>query len=63
MPIRAGSTPADVRRLRDRLAADGVHVARIGVRSPEMPEELERRADVVVDGPQGALDLLRALLL
>lgn len=47
----------------DRFAADGLHVARVGVRSSEMPEELERRADVVVDGPQGALDLLRALLL
>ena len=47
----------------DRLAADGVHVARIGVRSPEMPEELAQRADVIIDGPQGALDLLRALLL
>jgi trehalose 6-phosphate phosphatase len=46
----------------DRLAADGVSAARIGVRSVEMPEELERRADVIVDGPQGALALLRALL-
>jgi trehalose 6-phosphate phosphatase len=46
----------------DSLAAGGVHVARIAVRSPEMPDELQRRADVVVDGPQGALALLRALL-
>ena len=46
----------------DRLAADGVHVTRITVHSPEMPAELEQRADVVVDGPQGALELLRALL-
>ena len=46
----------------DRLAADGVHVTRIAVHSPEMPPELEQRADVVVDGPQGALELLRALL-
>jgi len=46
----------------DRLAAEGVHVTRIGVRSPEMPRELAARADVVVDGPQGALELLRALL-
>src|SRR5947209_8372901 len=46
----------------DRLAADGVHVTRIGVRSSEMPVELERRADIVVDGPGGALELLRALL-
>jgi len=46
----------------DRLAAGGVHVTRIAVRSAEMPEELERRADIVVDGPPGALDLLRALV-
>jgi trehalose 6-phosphate phosphatase len=45
----------------DRLAAEGVHTARVAVRSPEMPAELERRADVVVDGPVGALDLLAAL--
>ena len=46
----------------DRLAGDSVHVTRIAVRSSEMPEELERRADIVVDGPEGALELLRALL-
>jgi trehalose 6-phosphate phosphatase len=46
----------------DRLAAEGVHVTRIGVRSPEMPPELEQRADLIVDGPQGALALLEALL-
>jgi trehalose 6-phosphate phosphatase len=45
----------------DRLADDGVHTVRIGVRSAEMPDELERRADVVVDGPLAALDVLRAL--
>jgi trehalose 6-phosphate phosphatase len=46
----------------DRMAADGMHVARIGVRSAEMPPELEQRADLIVDGPEGALELLRALL-
>ena len=46
----------------DHLAAGGVHVTRIAVRSSEMPAELEQRADVVVDGPEGALELLRALL-
>jgi trehalose 6-phosphate phosphatase len=45
----------------DRLAKDGVHAVRIAVRSPEMADELEARADVVVDGPLGALDLLVAL--
>jgi trehalose 6-phosphate phosphatase len=46
----------------DRLAGDGVHVTRIAVRSAEMPEELAGRADVIVDGPEGALELLRSLL-
>src|SRR4051812_27383285 len=46
----------------DRLAAGGAHVTRIAVRSPEMPAELEQRADIVVDGPEGALDLLKGLL-
>ena len=46
----------------DRLAEGGINVTRIGVRSTEMPEELERRADIVVDGPQGALELLQSLV-
>lgn len=45
----------------DRLASGGVHAVRIAVRSPELPPELEQRADLVVDGPVGALDLLVAL--
>jgi len=45
----------------DRLAAAGAHVVRIGVRSDEAPPELLRRADAVVDGPGGALAVLRAL--
>ncbi len=46
----------------DALEVDGVHVMRVGVRSPEAPPELLERADVVVDGPPGALALLRRLL-
>jgi trehalose 6-phosphate phosphatase len=46
----------------DRLAEKGVTVVRVGVESPEAPEELLARADVVVDGPEGSLSLLRALL-
>ncbi|MBV9283239.1 MAG: trehalose-phosphatase [Acidimicrobiia bacterium] len=46
----------------DCFAEGGVNVTRIGVRSPEMPEELESRADIVVDGPEGALELLQSLL-
>jgi trehalose 6-phosphate phosphatase len=35
---------------------------RIGVASPEAPPELGERADAIVDGADGFLDLLRALL-
>lgn len=34
----------------------------VGVRSEETPEELEREADLLVDGPRGVRELLRALL-
>ena len=46
----------------ERLAGNGVVTARIAVRSDEAPEELLDAADVVVDGPEGARDLLRQLL-
>ena len=45
----------------DRLAATGVHTVRVAVSTPEAPAEVLARADVVVDGPEGALDLLRSL--
>ena len=46
----------------DRLAATGVSAVRIGVSSEEAPAELLDRADLVVDGPEGALAVLRALI-
>jgi len=46
----------------ERLATGGVITARIAVRSDEAPDELLDVADLVVDGPEGALDLLRQLL-
>ncbi|MDQ2826730.1 MAG: trehalose-phosphatase [Actinomycetota bacterium] len=46
----------------DRLAAAGASVVRVAVTSPEAPEELLARADLVVDGPEGSLSFLRALL-
>jgi trehalose 6-phosphate phosphatase len=46
----------------DRLAARGVHAARVAVRGPETPPAVLDRADVVVDGPEGAVGLLRDLL-
>lgn len=46
----------------DDLGARGVATLRIAVRSDEAPPELLERADVVVDGPAGAVELLRRLL-
>lgn len=46
----------------DRLAANGVAVVRVAVRSSEAPPALLDRADVVVDGPEGAAALLERLL-
>jgi trehalose 6-phosphate phosphatase len=45
----------------ERLADRGVATVRIGVRSPEAPPRLLQRADLVVDGPEGVLALLRRL--
>jgi trehalose 6-phosphate phosphatase len=47
----------------DRHAADnGAAVVRVAVRSDEAPAELLERADLLVDGPDGVLEFLRALL-
>lgn len=45
----------------DRLAEQGVATVRVAVAGPEAPAALVDRADVVVDGPDGALELLRQL--
>jgi len=45
----------------DALAAEGIAVARVAVLSAASPPELVTRADLVVDGPEGAVDLLREL--
>jgi trehalose 6-phosphate phosphatase len=46
----------------DLLAEAGTHVVRVGVRTSEAPPELLHRADLVVDGPEGALAVLERLL-
>ena len=46
----------------DRLSAKGGAALRVGVRSEEAPAELLERADVLVDGPPGVVEFLRALL-
>ncbi len=46
----------------DRAAGEGRAVIRVGVQSEEAPAEILERADVVVDGPEGSLRFLNALL-
>jgi len=46
----------------DRLAGRGARALRVGVRSTEAPDELLARADIVVDGPEGAVALLGRLV-
>ncbi len=46
----------------DRLALHGVTTIRVAVRSAEVPPILLSRADLVVDGPAGAEDLLGRIL-
>ncbi len=43
------------------LPDSGVALVRVGVVGLEVPEELHRVADLVVQGPEGLLDLLRSL--
>lgn len=45
----------------DRMAGAGAVVVKVAVTSPEAPEELLARADLVVEGPEGSLSFLRAL--
>jgi trehalose 6-phosphate phosphatase len=44
-----------------RLAATGAATVKVAVRSDEVPPELLARADLTVDGPEGAQALLRVL--
>lgn len=46
----------------DELAADGVDVVKVAVRSSEAPTPLLDAADVIVEAPAGAVALLRTLL-
>jgi trehalose 6-phosphate phosphatase len=45
----------------EQLAATGVSTVKVAVAGPETPPVLIERADVVVDGPEGVLELLRQL--
>lgn len=46
----------------DRLASRGLHTVKVAVGSSEAPAALIDAADLVVDGPGGAVDLLQRLL-
>lgn len=46
----------------DILATEGLDTVRIAVSSSEAPPELLERADVVVDGPRGVVELLTSLV-
>ena len=46
----------------DRLAAAGVHCVKVASTGAEVVPEVHAAADVVVDGPEGSLDVLRRLL-
>jgi trehalose 6-phosphate phosphatase len=46
----------------DDLAESGATTLRVGVRSEEAPDELLERADLVVDGPDAVVELLRSLV-
>jgi trehalose 6-phosphate phosphatase len=45
----------------EQLAARGVKILKVAVRSEETPERLIGRADLVVQGPSGLLELLEGL--
>ena len=46
----------------DQLAREGTATLRVAVSSAEVPQELIDRADLVVEGPRGVVELLGSLL-
>jgi trehalose 6-phosphate phosphatase len=61
--LYAGDDAADLEAFAamDRLREERVVAVKVAVRSPETPPELVSRADLVVEGTEGLLMLLRAL--
>ena len=45
----------------DRLAERGLAAVKVAVRTPDVADALTQQAHLLVDGPEGALDLLRSL--
>jgi trehalose 6-phosphate phosphatase len=64
MYVGDDSTDLDAFRMLSQLVDEGrlSHGVKVGVRSGEGPQEIVSEADLVVDGTEGALELLTALL-
>ena len=61
--LYAGDDRADLAAFAalDELADDGITTVKVAVRSEETPEDLVSQADLVVDRPQGLVELLARL--
>jgi trehalose 6-phosphate phosphatase len=59
--LYAGDDTTDLDAFRGLAEAELEHAVRVAVASAEGPRELEDAADIVVGGPSGLVDLLRAL--
>jgi trehalose 6-phosphate phosphatase len=60
--LYAGDDLTDLDAFRALRELVGAAAICVGVRSDETPDELERQADVMVEGPRGVRDLLERLL-
>ncbi len=61
--LYAGDDVADLEAFDALVSSDLETAARVAVRGPETPGELITVADVIVDGPEGLVDLLRSLVI
>jgi len=46
----------------DDLRSDGIETVKVATGGAELPDEVAAAADLVVDGPQGVIDLFRPLV-
>jgi len=62
--LYAGDDAADLEAFTElgRARDDGVVVLRVAVRAAETPSDLLNAADLIVDGPDGLVELLRELI-
>ena len=61
--LYAGDDLADLEAFTalDRLAGEGLAALKVAVQGEETPDELLAAADLVTEGPEGLVDLLRQL--